>query len=161
MADHQQQAENEAWGPCPEGELQGMAQRLRAADVRQSRMATVKTFGTSAAVVACLVVGVGLLTAGGSDGLGNISCLECYGAFDAYHVHVTADGPMEASFASAMNEHLVNCPICRPKFEVRYPGVLEQTALGTNQVFAASAAGGGVTAFFVNLPLAQMSGGGL
>lgn len=154
------QADTQAWAPCSEGELQGVAQRLRAADKRRDQAAMLKTLGTSAAVMACMVVGVGLLMRP-HDNLGGITCLECYAAFDDYHVHLTNEGTLGQSrldpgFAEAMKEHLTNCPVCRPKFEVRYPELLEQAGILAGQAALASTSGGG-TSFTTSLPLAQLA----
>ncbi|MEM6798716.1 MAG: hypothetical protein AAF589_04310 [Planctomycetota bacterium] len=125
-------ANGDAWEPCPAGALEGLANRLHAADRRRQQVTVAKTAGVVTLMTAVLVVGGGLLSGLGNGGLGNggagnqgpMLCNECLATFEAYEWHLTDQQAMQPDQVARMEAHLEKCDLCRNKFEQEHPGLL-------------------------------------
>jgi len=113
---------DDAWGACPQGELQSMVGRLNAQQRSQQFASAAKLSGGAALLVLLAVVSVGLLSSPAS-----ISCMECVAQFDAYNQHLTQQQLMNKTPAGEMHKHLAECEMCRTKFEANYPGLLAKS----------------------------------
>ena len=114
---------DDAWTPCPAGELSHLAARLDAhGRIRRSK--SVITRG----VAMLLLVAAGLLvfSAGGADSL---SCEQCHSHFAKYHRHQTGQQLIaDAGLVASIKEHLAHCEHCRRDFAAAYPDVSLDTS---------------------------------
>lgn len=135
MTDHDQNQQQ--WDECPAGALSALARRLNARH-RYQRAVRITQFGAlGLVVVAAGIVTGGLINARrGPVGpvvpvtLVRINCRECKSNFEAYHLHLTSQQPMDATAAEQMRVHLERCKGCRLAFQKQYPGVLIAMATG-------------------------------
>ncbi|MEM9353243.1 MAG: hypothetical protein AAGA92_09535 [Planctomycetota bacterium] len=159
--------EAEGWSPCAAGELT-QAARSAASARRQSKWTE-----AGPTVVACLLMSIGGLyyisTEDGPDlnvpdmngvgpgtGLaeslvppyGGISCSACSAQFKAFHDHQLKTVLMaDADLLERVTQHLLDCKICRAKYNKMYPGTpLKEVArelirTGADPVLLAAASG--------------------
>lgn len=114
------QESHDDWGPCPRGELERAAGRLR---VRKLR----RVAGPIAAVAALLViaVGIGLLAARvsappGRYDFGGIKCAEVHDLLPRLLA-----GTLDPRQTEQVRLHLAQCPICKPLAEQKLQAAVE------------------------------------
>lgn len=97
-----------SWTPCPVGEIEGLANRLRA---RRRRRVFLQTAGATLATIAA--VGGLALWWGTSDDTppGGITCAEVEKLLELF-----ARGQLEASLQQRVRTHASQCPRCEPRF---------------------------------------------
>lgn len=117
---------DDAWAPCPAGELSHLAARLDAhGRIRRSKAAITR------GVVLLLLVGAGLLVFSAS-GAGSISCEQCHSHFAEYHRHQTGQQLIaDAGLVASIKDHLEHCEHCRRDFAAAYPDVSLDSASGS------------------------------
>ena len=123
-------AQSDEWGPCAQGELGRLANRLKANQVRASRKRMYKATLVSTALFAGVILVVGSFWGRVGFQYGGISCKECYSHFAEYRDHLTEVKLLaDANLAESMKTHLDKCWLCNNKFNKEYPGVLSARAL--------------------------------
>ncbi|MAT72400.1 MAG: hypothetical protein CMJ58_23090 [Planctomycetaceae bacterium] len=108
------------WSPCPEGELQKIAQRQTAVARRAARRRS--TWGAAASVL--VAVGV-VVTAGLASGKApaKINCKGCHQRFTEFYETMTSGEPKikDERIVEGMKRHLKKCGRCRAKFREKFP----------------------------------------
>ena len=117
------------WNDCPQGELSRMVRKLDASQTRVRAKNLVRVGLLSMLLVAGGVVVGGSLLGPKSFTYGGITCAQCSSHFAEYKDHVTGVALLEdLGLVRSMATHLAHCPLCRPRFNEAYPGVLQDTA---------------------------------
>jgi len=117
------------WNDCPQGELSRMVRRLDASKTSARNKKLVRTGMLSMLLVASGVVVSGSLLTPSSFTYGGITCAQCKSHFAEYNGYMTGSALLEdMGLVKSMATHLASCPICRPRFNEMYPGVLQDVA---------------------------------
>ncbi|QDU90196.1 hypothetical protein Pla175_35980 [Pirellulimonas nuda] len=112
------------WSKCPPGALVATGARLRSAE--RGRRLRAATLGASLCGTLAVCVALGLLWSDRSA-VKEIVCSACTPRFAQYAAHLQG-APMDAAEAAAVAHHLSYCPLCRPKFQQQYPGLLTEAS---------------------------------
>ena len=127
-----EQHRGEDWPDCPPGELSSMVARLNATERRQSMGRTLAVTAASGLIAAVGIVAWGALSTHGEPNFGGIVCSNCR-PYLASHYEIafgegpTPDNPLveDEELAQRVAIHLSKCKLCRAKFDMMYPGVLD------------------------------------
>jgi len=115
VAMHSKPEAQHEWQPCPPGELERVAGRVR---LRQRREALRKIGAAAAAATAAGLAGVGTVYWLSRDAMphyGGLACNEVMPLLDDYHA-----GRLEPPLAGQVTLHLRKCPRCGPHYRRTY-----------------------------------------
>ncbi len=112
------------WSKCPPGALVATGARLRSAE--RGRRLRAATLGASLCGTLAVCVALGLLWSDRSTAK-EVVCSAYTAQFAQYAAHLQG-APMDEAEAAAIAQHLSYCPLCRPKFQQQYPGLLTESS---------------------------------
>ena len=123
--------DQDPWIDCPRGTVSEMAAQLRR---RKSRMQRRPAVAFGLALLLFSAVGYGLMDRDEPGTRAGLTCQETVPLLAKYH-----DRSLEATAANDVQEHLSHCPMCRKRYEARYPNEVRNHSSAENRLVAVAA----------------------